>query len=89
MGDGRNHKKKLIDPVKGEQREFDLLLNWDCVEADFQREYGINLAEEMENMTYRRMIVLLNNLSGESATAHRMKAEQKDGPKRGCIEDIL
>jgi len=36
------------------------------LEADFQREYGIDLTKEIKTMSYRRFCVLKNNLSGNS-----------------------
>ena len=36
---------------------------WDSIEADFQRDYGINLSIELDNMSWRRFNVLMNNLS--------------------------
>lgn len=36
------------------------------IEADFQREYNINLAVELPNLSWRRFVVLLKNLSVDS-----------------------
>lgn len=47
---------------------------WDSVEADFMRDYGINLMEQLENMTWRRFQVLFSNLSPYGATATKADA---------------
>lgn len=44
----------------------DIFSNWDMLEADFQREYRINLSEEITVISWRRFAVLLRNLSGDS-----------------------
>ena len=36
------------------------------VEADFQREYQIDLLLEIDTITWRRFCILLNGLSGDS-----------------------
>ena len=36
---------------------------WDAVEADFLRDYRIWLVDQLEHMTWRQFLVLLNNLS--------------------------
>jgi hypothetical protein len=38
------------------------------VEADFQREYGIDLMASLDSMSWRRFVVLLGGLSLESRT---------------------
>ena len=44
---------------------------WDAVEADFQRDYGINLMEQIDFMSWRRFTVLFRNLSPYGAVASR------------------
>lgn len=44
---------------------------WDAVEADFKRDYGIDLMEQIDHMTWRRFIVLFSNLSPYGATASK------------------
>lgn len=39
---------------------------WLYIESDFQREYNINLAQEVDNMTSRRFFTLLFGLSSTS-----------------------
>jgi hypothetical protein len=50
---------------------------WDCVEADFQREYQIDLCAN--DFSWRRFLVLLGSLTRESMfyTILRYNREQK------------
>lgn len=43
-----------------------MITHFDTLEADFQREYGIDLAREVWWMPWRRLIVLIRGLSTES-----------------------
>jgi len=52
-----------------------MLQIWDAVEADFLRDYRITLMEHIDTMTWRRFLVLLNNLSPNGAVAVRIRAE--------------
>ena len=52
-----------------------MLLIWDAVEADFLRDYRINLIEQLDSMTWRHFLALLNNLSPNGAVAVRIRAE--------------
>lgn len=61
--------------------EIDILENWALIEADFRREYGIRLIDELYNMSIREFIVLLNNMSGNTLftlkrEAYRQQREQ-------------
>ena len=47
---------------------------WDAIEADFLRDYRIVLMEQIESMTWRYFLVLLNNLSPYGAVAMRIRA---------------
>lgn len=53
---------------------------WDAVEADFLRDYKIQLMDQIDDMTWRQFLVLLNNLSPHGAVAARIRAyaEKKD-----------
>lgn len=42
------------------------------MEADFARDYGIDLTERLEKMSWRRFSVLLRNLSPYGAVAARV-----------------
>src|SRR6185369_13689256 len=48
--------------------EFSVVRDWVFVEADFLREYEIDLGRELEAMTWRRFLILLRGLSPQSAT---------------------
>lgn len=50
---------------------------WDAVEADFLRDYRIVLMEQFDHMSWRRFLVLLNNLSPNGAVAVRIRAENE------------
>jgi len=53
------------------------------IEADFQREYGINLNKAIaEGMTWRRFIVLLGNFGPNSITINVL-ADREDQPLEG------
>lgn len=60
------------------------------MEADFLREYGIDLMEQMESMTWRRFLCLTKNLSAQSAVAgrartlHGMQPEEKEEKSRAA-----
>lgn len=49
-----------------------MLQLWDAVEADFARDYGIDLTERLDEMSWRRFSVLLRNLSPQGAVAARV-----------------
>ena len=56
---------------------------WDAVEADFLRDYGIDLMEQLDHMSWRRFVVLFGNLTPYGATAIRadeLRKEQQDEP---------
>lgn len=52
-----------------------MLLIWDAIEADFLRDYSITLMEQIDHMTWRHFLVLLNNLNPHGAVAARVRAE--------------
>lgn len=57
---------------------------WDAIEADFLRDYGIDLVKQLKSMTWRRFLVLLNNLSPYGAVAtriHELKEKQESTPE--------
>ena len=55
-----------------------MLQLWDAVEADFTRDYGIDLTERLDRMSWRRFSALLRNLSPWGAVAARA-AGLRDG----------
>lgn len=50
---------------------------WDSIEADFQRDYGIDLSIELEKMTWRRFETLLHNISPYGAVSMRLEEAGK------------
>ena len=52
-----------------------MLFLWDAIEADFFRDYGIPLMEQLDYMSWRRFRVLLHNLNPYGAVASRIMAE--------------
>jgi len=42
------------------------------IEADFQREYGINLVDRVDDMTWRRFVTLLGNLGPNSVLINHL-----------------
>lgn len=51
---------------------------WDAVEADFMRDYGIDLIEQLDRLTWRRFTILFRNLSPYGATASAIEAYKKE-----------
>jgi len=50
------------------------MASWALVEADFMREYGIDLVAELPRLTLRRFMVLVRGLGPGSAVAARQAA---------------
>ena len=63
-----------------------MLRLWDAVEADFYRDYRIDLVTQLEHMTWRRFQTLLNNLNPDGAVAARVRY-LKDHPDADGAED--
>ena len=59
---------------------------WDAVEADFLRDYGIRLVEQLDQMTWRLFKVLMDNLSPNGAVAVRIRA-LNDHPEEDAGDD--
>jgi hypothetical protein len=55
-----------------------MLDNWSCIEADFQREYHIDLSES--TMSWRRFVALLGAMSSNSVFNHVIHNTQKNKP---------
>ncbi|HYM84382.1 MAG TPA: hypothetical protein VEY67_09555 [Candidatus Dormibacteraeota bacterium] len=58
--------------------------SWALVEADFLREYGLDLVVELPRLTLRRFMVLVRGLGPASAVASRQAARHYlgGGPSR-------
>ncbi len=64
-----------------------MLLIWDAIEADFLRDYRIDLIEQLDHMTWRHFLALLNNLSPQGAVAVRIRAELESGEHNTAMDD--
>ena len=49
------------------------------MEADFQRDYGMNLGKELDGMSWRRFSVLLRHLSPFGAVAQAAEKVRSEG----------
>jgi hypothetical protein len=49
---------------------------WDAIEADFLRDYGILLMEQLDSMSWRLFLALLNNLNPYGAVSAQIRAEE-------------
>lgn len=52
------------------------------IEADFLREYGIDLSERLDSMTWRQFNVLMRGLSRNSATVTSILGRTQFGGKK-------
>lgn len=43
-----------------------MIEDWSLIEADFQREYGIDLVTDLKKMSWRKFLVLMKGLSKDS-----------------------
>lgn len=59
---------------------------WDAIEADFLRDYRIRLVEQINHMSWRYFLVLLNNLTPYGAVATRVQTE-KEKPSEDPADD--
>ncbi len=70
-----------------------MIANFGLIEADFQREYRINLAADVWQMSWRRFTVLLRDLSPESGWKRLGTSKLKPGVVRledpQAIEDFV
>jgi len=62
-----------------------VLDHWALVEADFQREYGLDLSRALWSMTWRRFSTLLAGLSPEAVFIHRMAKDGKRARSSGPV----
>jgi hypothetical protein len=68
----------MVTNLPDPSNEINILEQWSLIEADFQREYGINLAEEIGSMSWRRFSVLLRGLSQDSVFVLTNRRETSD-----------
>lgn len=72
-----------------EAHAFSVIDFWPAIEADFRREYRLDLATELERMSWRRFLVLLRGLSSLSATAAAYRVYVRTGNIDGDEEVIV
>ncbi|NLI05382.1 MAG: hypothetical protein GX483_09010 [Actinomycetaceae bacterium] len=53
---------------------------WDAIEADFQRDYGMDLSQVLDVISWRRFKVLMDNLSPFGAVATSIQAIKDTQP---------
>ncbi|WP_373323199.1 Gp15 family bacteriophage protein [Alkalihalobacterium chitinilyticum] len=51
--------------------------HWGAIEADFQREYRINLEESIHTISWRRFLILVKGLSQKSVLVGIMQSQKK------------
>lgn len=56
------------------------------MEADFLRDYGIDLVKELPKMTWRRFLVLYRNLNPFGAVSNRVQAEMAEAKQKESEE---
>ena len=59
---------------------------WDAVEADFLRDYGIDLMQQIDTMSWRRFTALFRNLSPYGAVATRAD-ELREEQEADAVDD--
>lgn len=57
------------------------------IEADFQREYQIDLTKEMNTLTWRRFLVLLGGLGMNSTLINVLRQSTPKAPAGNVIDD--
>lgn len=57
------------------------------MEADFLRDYDMDIMEQLDVISWRRFVVLLNNLSPYGAVAIQIRAWNEDQKKEQREED--
>lgn len=66
-----------------------MIESWASVEADFLREYQIDLAVALEDMTWRRFMILLRGLSPNSATVVRIHSTRSIGKGEKRVHKVM
>jgi len=81
----RNERRGKRRSKKNGQEAVDIIEKWGLIEADFQREYGINLDKELDTLSWRRFLTLLAGL-GMNSTLINVISQAKQ-PREQIIED--
>lgn len=81
MGDGAVYSSKKRESLQREEvdepRQIDILKEWALIEADFQREYRIDLCSQLHSLSWRKFLVLLNGLSVNSTLSFVVHKSKK------------
>lgn len=76
---------------KNQQRKLhpniDIIEGWALIEADFQREYGIDLSESLSRISWRRFTILLQGLSRESVFIIVSNSEANEKAEDNVMSD--
>jgi hypothetical protein len=59
-----------------------VIRHFGTLEADFEREYRLNLAADVWDMSWRRFLVLLRGLSERSSWVSLARARTKNGTRK-------
>ncbi len=62
---------------------------WALLEADFQREYGLDVSSEavLESITWRRFCALIDGLSPKSAIAAHLRSKAHERERPAVVSD--
>lgn len=74
-----------MERQKHPDADRDILENWRLIEADFKREYQIDLVREIRTMSWRYFLTLLTGLSSKSRFMMKLHEEQEQS--KDMIDD--
>ena len=74
------------DPADAAPDPFDLMASWALVEADFMREYGIDLVTDLPRLTLRRFMVLVRGLGPAQRRRQPRVRAARHGRQRGVAD---
>lgn len=81
----RADKVKKAEKGRHPDINEDILANWRLIEADFRREYRIDLVSEIRTISWRYFLALLSGLSADSR--FMMKLQEKQEQSKDLIDD--
>lgn len=81
----RCRTKRRNEQRSKKNEQIDIIEKWGLIEADFQREYGINLVEELDVLSWRRFLVLLGGLGMNSTLINVISQAKRHSEE--AIED--
>lgn len=80
-----HRKSEAENKVNQSDINNDILANWKLIEADFKREYGLDLVREVRTMSWRYFLSLLVGLSQKSR--FMMILQEKQEKRKDVIDD--